>query len=53
MLYTLLSLKKQYFCAVLCVYDEFKQLVGENEIDYHLIAQKKIGNIVCLNIQKE
>ena len=37
---------------MLCVY-EFKQLVGENEIDYHLIAQKKIGSIVCLNIQKE
>ena len=26
------------FCAMLCVY-AFKQLVGENEIDYHLSAQ--------------
>ena len=31
-------LLKQYFCAMLCVY-AFKQLVGENEIDYHLSAQ--------------
>ena len=27
-----------------------KQLVGENEIDYHLSAQNMIGNIVFLNI---
>ena len=33
---------------MLCVY-AFKQLVGANEIDYHLSAQK-IGNIVFLNI---
>ena len=26
----------------------FKQLLGENEIDYHLSAQSKIGNIVFL-----
>ena len=32
-------LLKQYFCAMLCVY-AFKQLVGENEIDYHLSAKK-------------
>ena len=32
---------------MLCVY-AFKQLVGENEIDYHLSAQNKIGNIVIL-----
>ena len=31
----------------------FKQLVGENEIDYHLSAQNKIGNIVFLNILYE
>ena len=31
------SLLKQYFCAMLCVY-AFKQLLGENEIDYHLSA---------------
>ena len=31
-------LLKRYFCAMLCVY-AFKQLVGENEIDYHLNAQ--------------
>ena len=37
LIYTLLFLK-QYFCAMLCVY-AFKQLVGENEIDYHLSAQ--------------
>ena len=30
-------LLKQYFCAMLCAY-AFKQLVGENEIDYHLSA---------------
>ena len=36
-LYTLLFLE-QYFCAMLCVY-AFKQLVGENEIYYHLSAQ--------------
>ena len=29
---------KTIFCAMLCVY-AFKQLVGENEIDYHLSAQ--------------
>ena len=29
---------KQYFCAMLFVY-AFKQLVGENEIDFHLGAQ--------------
>ena len=29
---------KKYFCAMLCAY-AFKQLVGENEIDYHLSAQ--------------
>ena len=29
---------KHYFCAMLCVY-ALKQLVGENEIDYHLSAQ--------------
>ena len=34
---------------MLCLY-VFKQLVGENEIDYHLSAQNKIGNIVFLNI---
>ena len=34
---------------MLCVY-AFKQLVGENEIDYHLSPQNKIGNIVLLNI---
>ena len=34
---------------MLCVY-AFKQLVGENEIDYHLSAQNKIKNIVFLNI---
>ena len=28
----------QYFCAIICVY-AFKQLVGENEIEYHLSAQ--------------
>ena len=33
--------KKQYFCAMLCVY-AFKQLVGENEIDYHLSAQNRL-----------
>ena len=49
LLYTLLFLNnifvqcyvtffKQYFCAMLCVY-AYKQLVGENEIDYHLSAQ--------------
>ena len=32
---------------MLCVY-AFKQLLGENEIDYHLSAQNKIGNIVFL-----
>ena len=32
---------------MLCVY-AFKQL-GENEIDHHLSAQNKIGNIVVLN----
>ena len=31
-------LGKQYFCAMLCVY-AFKQLVGENEINYNLSAQ--------------
>ena len=31
-------LLKQYFCAMLCVY-AFKQLEGENEIDYHHSAQ--------------
>ena len=31
-------LLKQSFCAMLCVY-AFKQLVGENEIDYHLSAE--------------
>ena len=31
-------LLKQYFCVMLCVY-AFKQLIGENEIDYHLSAQ--------------
>ena len=41
--------KKQYFCAMLCVY-AFKRLVGENEIDYHLSVQNKIENIVFLNI---
>ena len=30
---------------MLCVYS-FKQLVGENEIDYNLSSQNKIGNIV-------
>ena len=30
---------------MLCVYS-FKQLVGENEIDYHLSSQNEIGNIV-------
>ena len=34
---------------MLCVYS-FKQLVGENEMDYHLSSQNKIGNIVFLNI---
>ena len=34
---------------MLCVY-AFKQLVGENEIEYHLSAQNWIGNIVFLNI---
>ena len=34
---------------MLCLY-AFKQLVGENEIYYHLSAQNKIGNIVFLNI---
>ena len=34
---------------MLCVY-AFKQLVGENEIDYHPSAQNLIGNIVFLNI---
>ena len=34
---------------MLCAY-AFKHLVGENEIDYHLSAQSKIGNIVFLNI---
>ena len=34
---------------MLCVY-AFKQLVGENEIDYQLSAQNKIGNFVFLNI---
>ena len=29
---------KNFFCAMLCLY-AFKQLVGENEIDYHLSAQ--------------
>ena len=42
-------LLKQYFCAMLCVY-ALKQLVGENEIDYHLSAQNRIRNIVFLNI---
>ena len=28
----------------------FKQLEGENEIDYHFSAQNKIENIVFLNI---
>ena len=28
----------------------FKQLVGENEIDYHLCAKNKIGNIVFFKI---
>ena len=42
-------LLKQYFCAMLCLY-AFKLLVGENEIDYHLSAQNKIGNIAYLNI---
>ena len=32
---------------MLCVY-AFKQLLGKNEIDYHLIAQNYIGNIVFL-----
>ena len=35
---------------MLCVHD-FKQLVGENEIDYHLSTQNKIRNIVFLNTQ--
>ena len=34
---------------MLCVYT-FKQLVGGNEIDYHLSAQNYIGNIVFFNI---
>ena len=37
---------------MVCAY-AFKQLVGENEIDYHLKAQIKIKNIVFLNIQYE
>ena len=37
MLYTSLSFKTIFF-AMLCVY-VFKQLEGENEIDYHLSAQ--------------
>ena len=32
---------------MLCVYS-FKQLVGENEMDYHLSSQNKIGNIAFL-----
>ena len=43
---------KQYFCAMLYVYT-FKQLVGGNEIDYHLSAQNYIGNIVFFNISYE
>ena len=31
----------------------FKQLVGENEIDYNLSAQNWTGNIVFLNFQYE
>ena len=34
---------------MVCVY-AFKQLVGENEIDYYLSAKNEIGNIVFLNI---
>ena len=34
---------------MLCVY-AFKQLVGENEIDYYLTDRNKIGNIVFSNI---
>ena len=37
MLYTLLV--KYHFCTMLGLY-EFKYLEGENEIDYHLSAQK-------------
>ena len=32
---------KQYFCAMLCVY-AFKQLVGENEIDNHLMLKIRL-----------
>ena len=34
---------------MLCVY-AFKQLVGENEIEYHLSAQNKIESFVYINI---
>ena len=34
---------------MLCVY-ALRQLVVENEIDYHLSAENQIGNIVFLNI---
>ena len=37
---------------MLCVLT-FKQLVGENEIDYHLSAQNKIGNIVILTFNMD
>ena len=34
---------------MLCVY-AFKQLVGENEIDYHLKLKIRLENFVFLNI---
>ena len=34
---------------MLCVY-AFKQLVGENDIDYHLSDQSLIGNIFSLTV---
>ena len=34
---------------MLCVYS-FKQLVGKNEIDYHLRPQNNVENIEFLNI---
>ena len=37
LLYTLLSFKTIFLCNVMCIC--VKQLVGENEIDYHLSAQ--------------
>ena len=37
---------------MVCVY-AFNQLDGDNEIDYHLSAQNKIGNIVFLNNEYE